>query len=287
MTSPPAPIAALGDIKVTVYHGTRQSLATAILRDGFRPTPVPDQTAAIAALWDIPLADVQEHLATKPNFSTADPDRIRTVSTTASAYRAGSWAERAPEATWDALRAVYLLTHPEDEDRYANSDAADFWVTAQRMDDPPVLVEVRSRLGALQSHGFSAGATAIETIWRKFSERPTMQDPVDALAEAVTGFFDFLFKKTSEWRIGIDDAEFVAVSDPVPFRVSPSLLAYLCGRSVVDLGPPQQCSAEWGPSSSDGQSGGQWWPFNQVWSRLTPHRRAQLEEFAGRSITTR
>lgn len=283
MTTPPPQFARLGEFPVTVYHGTRRSLADAILRDGFQPTPVGDQTAAIAQEYGVSLGDVQQHLATKPNFSAADPDRAHTVSTTGDPYKAGSWAERAPEATWDALRAVYLLTHPDDEDRYGNSEAAAFWVMAQRVDDPPAVVSARTPLSALQGYGHSAGETALDELWWSVSQTPGIGDP-EQFTNAVMGFFDSGLFKESEWRIPIEAAEVVGVSPPVPFRVYPSLLAYLSQRSVIDLGPPRQCSAEWGPPGNEGHPGSAWWPFDRVWNLLSPQRRAALEDFAGRSI---
>lgn len=283
MTTPPPSFARLGELPVTVYHGTRRSLAEEILCDGFQPTPVADQTAAIAQEYGVLLSDVQQHLASKPNFSAADPDRAHTISTTGDLYKAGSWAERAPEATWDALRAVYLLTHPDDEDRYGNSEAAGFWVMAQRIEDPPAVVSVRSPLGALQGYGHSAGETALDELWWSVSETPGISDP-EQFTKAVTDFFDSGLFKESEWRISIKAAEVVAMSQPVPFRVYPSLLAYLSERSVIDLGPPRQCSAEWGPPGNAGHPGSDWWPFDRIWNLLSPQRRAALEDFAGRSI---
>lgn len=272
----------LDSMVVPVYHGTRQSLAAAIKRDGLCPTPVADQIAAVAQAYGLPLKALNDHPLLKSKFSKLHADRAGTISTTGDEYNAGKWAGKAPEATDDALRAAFVMAHPDLNDDYAISDAADFWVLAQRVDDPPVVITLRAPLGALQSHGFSAGPTAASMLREELS-RASSEDPATALSEALEPFV-FLFRHQPEWRMPVESAELVTVSEPVPFRVSPSLLAFLSERSVVQLGPTQQCSAEWGPPGSEGHSGGDWWPFERVWGLLSPRRRAELEEFAGRSI---
>jgi hypothetical protein len=159
--------------------------------------------------------------------------RSGTVSTTADSYRAGSWANSAPEATREAMKAVYVLTHPERGDDYASGDEAEFWAMAQRLADQPVVIEARSHMGALQAWGFSAGLTAPETFRMALERGSTHTDPVDRLTAVLMDFRD-LFRRTPEWRMRVDDVQFVAV-EPVPTRVSDSLLAFLSDQSVVEL----------------------------------------------------
>lgn len=284
MTAQSDALAALATLEVTVYHGTRRSLAAAILREGLRPTPVPQQVAATAQEHGVPLHAIQDHLSNNNRFSTLDSDREETVSTTADADRAARWAQRAPEARWDALRAAFVHKHPDLGDTNTLNEAADFWVMAQHIDDPPVVIELRSTLGSLTSHGLSTGKTALETIRQAFTQRTDAQDPVQALQEAVQRFFGFLFVEAPEWRIPIADATVVSVSDPLPFRVTQAQLAYLSVQSVVELGPPHVRNSAWGPPGNGDRPGGEWWPFDRVWPLLTPQRRHQLETFAGRCI---
>ncbi len=89
------------ELKLPVYHGTRQSSAAALLRDGFQPTPIEDQIATVANAHSVPLDAVQAHLQRMRKFTHLD-GRVGTVSTTADVDRAGSWANRAPEATHEA-----------------------------------------------------------------------------------------------------------------------------------------------------------------------------------------
>lgn len=127
----------------------------------------------------------------------------------------------------------------------------------------------------------------MQTIRRKLDTYSTTHTPEHAAVEtveAVADFFGFLFGVTPEWRIPTAEAKPVSVSEPVAFRVSQAQLAYLSEQSVVELGPPHVRNRVWGPPRNNGEPGSDWWPFDQVWPLLTPRRRAQLEDFAGRSI---
>ena len=70
---------------------------------------------------------------------TADPDQ------------AGGWANRAPEVTWEALCSVYRLRHPDLGDDWNQSDEGHFWVLAQQMPDPPVIIAATAPLTALRA----------------------------------------------------------------------------------------------------------------------------------------
>jgi hypothetical protein len=90
--------------------------------------------------------------------------RLGTVSTTADADKAESYANRAPEATWEALWSVYALQRRELADEYYQSDEGHFWVLAQQMADPPVVIEAQAPLAALRQWGHSAGKSAPEVL---------------------------------------------------------------------------------------------------------------------------
>ncbi len=259
-----------GALEATVYHGTRQSLAAAILRYGFRPAPVDEQVAQVAEVYGVPLSELQAYMWRTNRFTTLDC-RTGTVSTTADSYRASGWANRAPEATGEVLRSVYVLTHPESGDGHGVSDEADFWVMAQQLGDPPVVIEARAPMAALQSWDFSPGPTAPQMLRDMLDGGSTFED------------FLNLYRLISEWRIRVEDIEFIDVN-LVPTRVFLGQLAYLSECSVVEL--HDQVRADmWGEAGDQGDSDTPWWPFDQVWGRLTPQRRAQLEEIAGRSLS--
>ena len=54
---------------------------------------------------------------------------------TGNAVRAGGWADRAPEATWDALWSVYRVRHAEVGWGWTTPQGH-LWVLAQRLYDP-------------------------------------------------------------------------------------------------------------------------------------------------------
>lgn len=257
---------------MTVYHGTRQSSAAGTLREGFHPIPVADQIAAVADTYEVPLVAVEEHLQLKSRFTHHDA-RGGTLSTTGDIDQAGSWANRAPEATYEALWSVYAHCHPELGDDYFQADEGHFWVMAQQMADPPVVVEARAPLGALRAWQFDAGKTAIEILSIMLMNGRTVED------------FRRRFARTPEWRVAVDQ---VTMISPVPAhtRVSRLILEYMSAEDPDTFGE-QLSRGRWADPDGYGRDGMPWWSFDTVWSWLTPQRRAQLEQVAGRQLSRR
>lgn len=96
----------------TVFHGTRVSTAERIMRDGFAPVPVSELIEKVADAHEVTVDALMTDLREYGRFAVVDP-RPDTVFTTGNPVKAGSWADRAPEATWEALWAVYRIRHPE------------------------------------------------------------------------------------------------------------------------------------------------------------------------------
>lgn len=263
----------LADMEVTLFHGTRQSLATAILRDGFQPPPLTDQIAAVAATYGVPLRDLLEHLRDRDAYSVTDGGRAGAVSMTPDRARAARYAERAPEVVRDALWSVYALTHCEIGVRFEESEKGEFWVMAQQLTNPPVVVEARARVGALQLWGHSAGEPAMELLRRLNAHQWPAED------------FTRRFTMMPEWRARREEVRAVAVH-PASTRVPADLLAFMSEQPLVTVLNPAH-EREWGQPGNPRRSSSEspWWPFEEVWSRLTPARRAQLEDFAGRSLS--
>lgn len=146
---------------VPIFHGTRESLAQQIIRDGFAPLPIAKQIETIASKHDMPLQMLLDDLHEHQRFAVVDP-RPDTVFVTADEVKAGSWADRAPEATWEALWAVYRIQHPELGAYWNNSQEGHLWVRAQRLSDPPAVLESSVPLGALRNRfGDSTAADGI------------------------------------------------------------------------------------------------------------------------------
>ncbi|WP_099023760.1 hypothetical protein [Mycolicibacterium palauense] len=267
--------AMFGAFPATLYHGTRRSLADAILRDGFRPPSPVDLVEQVADKYGMSLEAVWADMVRRQTFTLLD-DRAGTVSATADLGSVGKWAGRAPESRWDALRSVYVLTHLDSGDYYARSDEADFWVMAQQLSDPPVAVEIRSPIAALRS--WPGGRPAVDILRAMLESRPASADLAESLTSVVMSFRNTL-RVLPEWRADAADVEAVAVQ-PVPTRVVEQLLGFMSGLSMNDV-DAQVRAGVWGEPGNHGEPATKWFPFDQVWPRLTPERRYELEQLAG------
>jgi hypothetical protein len=256
---------------LVVCHGTRRSSAEAILLHGFKPTPVADQVATVADKYDVTIDDLRSHLQRMGKFTHLD-ERSGTVSLTADPTRAGSWANRAPEATWEALWSVYALRHPHLGDSYYQSDEGHFWVLSQQISDPPVVVVGVAPMTALTSWQFSRGKTAVEILERTISDGGSSDDFVD------------IYMSQPEWRA---DAEhvFFARTQPVPTRLERHVVAFMAGEQP-EVFRERIRNGDWGQHGGVDQGGLPWWSFEEIWSRLSPGRRAQLEEIAGQNLSS-
>lgn len=256
---------------VNVFHGTRVSLAERIVSDGFAPLPVSEQIASVATAYDVTFDSVMEDLQAYNRFAICDP-RPSTVFVTGHPVKAGGWADRAPEATWEALWAVYRIRHPEIGWDWNSSWEGHLWVQAQRLDDPPTLLLVTSRYGALRGRG--DGRTAADL----FDDIENAADPDAAIASA-----KWLFRVTPEWLV--DPAEMIPRGHmPVPARVEHPVMYFMSGETSETFGE-QLRSGFWGEPGAVADGDDPWHPFEQVWARLSGDRKAELEELVGVPIT--
>lgn len=256
----------------SVFHGTRVSMAEKIIADGFTPLPVDEQIAWIAAEYDIAVQALMDDMKTHGSFAVVD-ERLDTVFVVGDRVKAGSWAERAPEATWEALWAVFRIRHPEVGWYWNSSQEGHLWVRAQRLDDPPAVLEAASPLIAL----------------RRRHRDVTAAD--EFLAAVKTGDLEEveqqgrLFRITPEWLVhpqGLIPTGFLRV----PTRVDDDLLFFMSGESA-DTFREQMRSGFWGERGAvSGPGDRPWFPLDQVWSRLRGDRQAELEELVGVPITS-
>jgi hypothetical protein len=205
-----------------VCHGTRRSSAEAILLHGFKPTSVAEQVAAIAREYELPLEHLRSHLQRMGRFAHLD-ERSGTVSLTASPDSAGSWANRAPEATWEALWSVYALLHPELSDEYYQSDEGHFWVMAQQIADPPAVVVGAAPLATLTSWSFSRGKKAPEILERTISQGGSVED------------FVKIYMRMPEWRTEAESVTFARVQ-AAPTQLERHVVAFMSGEDPEDFG---------------------------------------------------
>jgi hypothetical protein len=247
-----------------VFHGTRRSSADSILRQGFRPVPVGAQIAAVAERYNVAVETLSAHLKAHHRFAHLD-DRPGTVSLTADPDQAGSWANRAPEATWDALRSAYDLLNPELGDEWNQSGEGRFWVLAQKLTDPPVIVAFAAPITALRSWSFSAGISAVDLL----------------MAEGADGFAR-QYVEIPEWRAEADLVTILAVHE-VPTRLDRYDVAFMSDVESAKFGE-QVREGVWGDPGGYGRDGTPWWSFTEVWGRLVNERRTELEAIAGHPL---
>jgi hypothetical protein len=248
-------------------------MAERILRDGFAPLPVSTQIEAVAAEYDVPVDDLMQNLKAYNRFAVVDP-RPDTIFVTADEVKAGSWADRAPEATWEALWAFYRICNPEVGWDWNMSDEGHLWVLAQRLDDPPVVLEASAPLGVLRNR--NTGRTAADG----FREAIESGSPESLQTQ------HWLFRVSPEWLV--DPGDITPRSyQVVPARVDHDLMLFMSGESKETF--VEQLRADfWGePGASSGQSDRPWHPFEEVWARLSDERQVELEVMVRTPITSR
>ncbi|MBU9766951.1 hypothetical protein FR943_24325 [Mycobacterium sp. TNTM28] len=260
----------VAQLSVPVYHGTRVSMAERIMRDGFAPLPVSELIEAVTVAHDVTADALMADLEAYKRFAVVDP-RTDTVFTTGNPVKAGSWADRAPEATWEALWAVYRIRHPELGWDWNSSQEGHLWVLAQRLADPPAVLEATAPLGAIRRRN---GRPAAE----RFLAAIESGDPAAVVQE------HRMFGKTPEWLVDPRDITARAFT-PVAARVDNELLLFLSGESEETFREQLRTDhwGEWGASAHPGDR--PWHPFDQVWARLSGDRRAELEGLVGIPIT--
>jgi hypothetical protein len=145
-------------VGVTLYHGTTLPAAESILREGWKATSVANQVDDVANANGIDPAEVWEELASLgrhvvgPNrgaWASFSPHREVTM------Y---SWAQRAPEATWEALWSVWRLRHPELGEDWNLDTRGHVWVWEQIRGTPLAVIEYRTTYdGIVERGGYARG----------------------------------------------------------------------------------------------------------------------------------
>lgn len=261
------PYSQLRAVKISVFHGTRRSFAEEISKVGFAPISVADQLQAVAVDHDVALEDLLSDLETYGRFAILDP-RPNSIYFVGDRDRAGSWADRAPEATWEALWAVYRIRHPQLGDDWWQSDEGHWWVLAQRLADPPVVVEANATLGALRYRRSESTAADL------FRDRNAAGDSVDDTLER--------FMATPEWMADPQSVTYVGYQH-LPTRVDPSLMRFMTGEDD-DAFYVQLEAGRWGAPAGS-HHGTIWYSFEDLCGRLSAARQSELEQIVGMKIT--
>lgn len=254
--------------QLTVFHGTRLSAARQIQEHGFRPVCVADQIETMADAHGIGLDDLHQHMNRTYRFTHSDP-RPDSVSLVGNFSSATGWANRSPEAARDALMSIYRMVHPDPDDEPGWKAAPQFWVLAQLNHlDPPAVLTVQAPAAAL---GRTQGR--VDTALDLLTE---MADDLDGFRER--------FQRMPEWRAHPDDLEAVCV-DVVPVQVDRDVLGHMADACRDELSV-QIREDMWGEPGGYDAAGMPWWKFADIWRRLPPARKADLEAVAGHPLDT-
>ncbi|MDP7701317.1 hypothetical protein [Mycobacterium sp. TY815] len=92
------------------------------------------------------------------------------------------------------------------------------------------------------------------------------------------------YTRTPEWRAKVDQVTFVAYEQK-PTRLERHEIIFMSGGGP-DSFNEQLRAGYWGQPGGYDQAGMPWWPFEEVWSRLSEERRSQLEYIAGQSLSS-
>ena len=125
---------------VTLFHGTTRSAAARIIGEGWEQRPALVIIEQVAAEWHVDAATLQENIRDYAGFGlfrgrgavvSFDTDPIAT---------AHSWAQRSPEARWEALSAVWRLRNPQLAETWNTEPQWRAWVHQQMSSDLPAVI---------------------------------------------------------------------------------------------------------------------------------------------------
>jgi hypothetical protein len=151
------------DAPLVLHHGTTLHAARRIVDVGWQALDVPALIDRLAHAYGVDSAAVREVLTQWGRFAVVAGGRGGNASFAPDAAKvAHRWAQRAPEAEWEALWAVYHLLHPSSdaEEKGWDSDLAGrTWVWDQMRHEPLAILSYvttyseLAEFGALQGPG--------------------------------------------------------------------------------------------------------------------------------------
>lgn len=137
---------------VTLWHGTTASAAERLVADGFKAVDAREIVATTAAEFGADCTQVLDTLCLMHRFVVGQDERNRSAWFAATPNKAARWAQRAPEARWEALWAVRVIrcgSDPRSATPWNDTSSAG-WHARQLWSDPPAVVEVRVPADRLQ-----------------------------------------------------------------------------------------------------------------------------------------
>lgn len=132
-------------LALKLWHGTTMSSAERIRERGFEPADTAAIVRDAARAHRMPAAPVLDMLAVTGRYVAVQDNRDASVWFATTSQDAVTWAQRAPEARWEALWAVWQIQHGGFDTVPAPwaDPVASAWHLWQFRMDPPAVVEVR------------------------------------------------------------------------------------------------------------------------------------------------
>jgi hypothetical protein len=167
---------------VTLWHGTTESAAKQIAVNGFKSA---DTTALVMLAAAECGADAEGTIAAlraAGRFVLIQDGRDNAIWFASRREEAARWAQRAPEARWEALWGVWWQTHGGLEAMSAPwaDPVAAAWHAEHFFADPPTVLEVRIPLSRIQDSYQSAPPTDEAAILASDATEVTVAFPVPA-----------------------------------------------------------------------------------------------------------
>ena len=224
---------------VTLFHGTTRSAAQRIQEEGWRNIDIRSAVEDVADRYEVERSAIWRDLEKWSRFVTHQ-GRQGWVSFAATFERASRWAQRAPEAKWEALWAVWRVQHPHAADNWTMNGEGEEWVFREMLPDPPVVMTARVPSSELHEGGF-ASSTELPLDENKL-------EWLEAIADIRTRC-----PAPAEWAVNVEQ---------VPRRVYPPLAADMLGLDfqafVADAVAGKWGQPEWDPDDPNGK----WWPWD-------------------------
>lgn len=138
---------------LVVFHGTTAASAEQIAQVGFQPLDRGAVLTEVAQAYGVPVGQLVGSLESMGRMVVGLRNRVRYVSAATTVEGTWSWANRAPEARWEALWGVWWATHGTDEWGPWTNPAVAACHLRQRLADAPVAIEVHVPGTELRSPG--------------------------------------------------------------------------------------------------------------------------------------
>lgn len=231
---------------LSLFHGTTLHAAEQIRAEGWQARDLTGIVGELATQHGVPEVDVFDDLRRYNRFVLIEESRGQ-VASFAPTYdkAAGSWAQRAPEAEWEALWAIWRIKYSGETELYHwNQDVpGNAWVLGQMAAQKLAVVEVRLTVDEAIELGALVGG---------FRHAPLTPEHVPILRHLPEVAFPLPFQP-----------EFEVVVHQVERRVRWDVFAYWLGMTQEEFIAHDKAGS-FGPAGGSDFEIGPWWPLSAV-----------------------